>query len=86
MDHTEQSIGAFEAKTHFSKVLNRVEQGETIAITRHGHTIARLVPVEQDDREQAKAAMKSILDRRDRLGKAPIEDLIETTHEGHRYP
>ena len=86
MDRTEHSIGAFEAKTHFSKVLNRVEKGETIDITRHGHTVARLVPIEQSDREQAKAAMKNILDRRDRLDKAPIEDLIETTHEGHRYP
>ena len=86
MGHTEHSMGAFEAKTHFSRVLNRVEQGETIAITRHGHKVARLVPVEQDGRDQAKAAMKSILSRRDRLGKASLEDLIETTHEGHRDP
>lgn len=86
MNNSEHSIGAFEAKTHFSRVLNRVEQGETIAITRHGHTIARLVPVEHNDRKQVEAAMDSILSRRKRLGKASIQDLIGTIHEGHRQP
>jgi prevent-host-death family protein len=37
-------IGAFKAKTHLSKLLNQVEGGETIVITRHGKDIARLVP------------------------------------------
>ena len=86
MDHTEASIGAFEAKTHFSKVLNRVERGETIAITRHGHTVARIVPVEQSGREEAKAALERMKDRRKRLKTAPLAELLETIHEGHRYP
>ncbi len=39
------SIGAAEAKTHFSRMLDRVEhRGETITITRHGEPIADLVP------------------------------------------
>ena len=38
------SIGAFEAKTHLSELLNRVEQGEHITITKHGRPVARLVP------------------------------------------
>ena len=32
MNNSEHSIGAFEAKTHFSRVLNRVEQGETAGV------------------------------------------------------
>ena len=40
-----QTIGAFEAKTHFSEILNRVEQGQTVVITRHGHKIATLAPI-----------------------------------------
>lgn len=43
------SVGAFEAKTHFSALLERVAQGEEIVITRHGRPVARLVPALQDD-------------------------------------
>ena len=38
-------IGAYEAKTHLPALLERVERGEQITITRHGRAIARLVPV-----------------------------------------
>jgi prevent-host-death family protein len=38
------SFGAFEAKTHLSALLERVERGEEITITRHGRTVARLLP------------------------------------------
>lgn len=40
-----QTIGAFQAKTHFSVLLDQVEQGEQIIITKHGHPVAKLVPV-----------------------------------------
>jgi prevent-host-death family protein len=38
-------VGAFEAKTHLSDLLDRVGQGEKITITRHGVPAAMLVPV-----------------------------------------
>ena len=38
------SVGAFEAKTHFSSLFERVEKGEQIIITRHGKPVAKLVP------------------------------------------
>jgi len=38
-------VGTLEAKTHFSALLDRVEKGEEITITRHGKPVARLVPV-----------------------------------------
>jgi prevent-host-death family protein len=41
------SVGAFEAKTHLSDLLDRVRQGEKITITRHGVPAAMLVPVEE---------------------------------------
>jgi prevent-host-death family protein len=41
------TIGAFEAKTHLSQLLDRVEKGEHIEITRRGHPVARLVPYDQ---------------------------------------
>ncbi|CAN7165389.1 type II toxin-antitoxin system prevent-host-death family antitoxin [Bosea sp. LjRoot9] len=40
------TVGAFEAKTKFSELLDRVERGEEIVITRHGKAVARLVSQE----------------------------------------
>jgi len=39
------TVGAYEAKTHLSELLEKVEAGEEITITKHGAPIARLVPV-----------------------------------------
>jgi prevent-host-death family protein len=41
------SVGAFEAKTKFSELLERVSQGEEITITKHEKPVARLVPFEK---------------------------------------
>jgi len=40
-------VGAFEAKTKFSELLERVSRGEEITITRHEKPVARLVPVQR---------------------------------------
>ena len=40
-----ETIGAFDAKTHLSALLDRVARGERITITRHGVPAAMLVPV-----------------------------------------
>lgn len=40
------SIGAYEAKTHLSRLLERVMKGERITITRHGVPVAVLQPPE----------------------------------------
>jgi len=42
-----KSVGVHEAKTHLSRLLERVALGEEIAITRRGEEIARLVPAKQ---------------------------------------
>ena len=38
-------VGAYDAKTHFSELLEWVATGEEITITRHGVPVARLVPI-----------------------------------------
>ena len=38
-------IGAFEAKTNFSKLLARVAEGETIIITKNGKSVAKITPI-----------------------------------------
>jgi prevent-host-death family protein len=46
-----ETIGAFDAKTHLSALLDRVARGERITITRHGVPAAMLVPVGESDRK-----------------------------------
>lgn len=41
----ESVVGVHEAKTHLSRLLERVEAGEAIAVARRGRIVARLVPV-----------------------------------------
>ena len=47
MKSTSLTVGAFEAKTKFSELLERVSQGEEITITKHEKPVARLVPFEK---------------------------------------
>lgn len=42
-----QTVAAFEAKTHFSRLLIQVEKGEEITITKHGHAVAKIIPIQQ---------------------------------------
>jgi prevent-host-death family protein len=51
-----ESIGAYEAKTHLSAILDRVASGERITITRKGVPVAFLIPVPADSRDAASAA------------------------------
>ena len=52
------TVGAFEAKTHLSALLERVAQGESFTITRHGKPVAQLVPAQQRDPERTKATIR----------------------------
>jgi prevent-host-death family protein len=52
-----ETIGAFEAKTHLSALLERVAHGERFTISRHGKPVARLVPIEPDDLASRRAAV-----------------------------
>ena len=42
-----ETINVFDAKAQFSKLIARAEGGEEIIITRHGRSVARLVPMSQ---------------------------------------
>jgi prevent-host-death family protein len=42
------AVGAHEAKTNLGQLLDRVEQGEVIVISRHGEPIARLTPFREE--------------------------------------
>jgi prevent-host-death family protein len=40
-----KTVGVFEAKTHFSALIERVQAGDTVLVTKHGVPVARIVPV-----------------------------------------
>lgn len=53
-------VGSFEAKTHLSALLERVERGEEIVITRRGKPVARLVPAEKAEGRDLASVVESI--------------------------
>ena len=75
-----REIGAFEAKNRLGALLDLVEQGEEVTITRHGKPVARLVaPAQAVDRRAAAAAATRIRAMRQgvTLGDVTIKELIE---------
>ena len=80
-----REIQASEAKTHLPQILDEVERGETVRITRHGRPIARIVPEASRRQEEVDRAITSIKALRSRTGKITIEELLSARHEGHKY-
>ena len=79
-----RTVGTFEAKAHLSALLEQVERGEEITITRHGRAVARLVPVEAAPERARLAdtvARLKAFRRGRRLGGLSVRELIE---EGRR--
>ena len=54
------TVGAFEAETHLSSLLERVAEGEEVVITKHGKPVAQLVGVAQIDRERLNQAVEKL--------------------------
>lgn len=70
------SIGIYEAKNRLSELLDRVETGETIVVTRHGKEVALLTPVhaQHSSGQQAIGRLRQ-LRRGSRLGGLKVRDL-----------
>lgn len=74
-----KEVGAFEAKNRLGTLLDWVERGEEVVITRRGKPVARLVPSHPSvNRNEARAAAASIreMSRGVTLGGLKIKDLI----------
>lgn len=87
-------IGAYEAKTHLPKLLERVEKGERFVITRHGHPVAELVPVVKRDEDSIRRAIDDLRAFRKTLARRGLrlgdvleegESLRDLAHHGHRH-
>lgn len=82
------TVGSFEAKTKLAELLDRVEAGDVVVITRRGRAVARLMPIEGGDRE---ARLQDVIDEivRTRKGKdrgaKPGTTIPELIKAGRRY-
>ena len=83
-----REVGAFEAKTHLSALLEEVAGGETVVIRKRGNPVAQLVPVDAGERrtsaerQRAQEAGEALRALRARFGGATIEDILEMRNEG----
>ena len=84
-----REVPASEAKTHFARLLDAAQRGETIAITRHGRRIARLIPDEDGRQARIQRALANIerlaKERREKFGPVTVEEILAWRHEGHKY-
>ena len=82
------TVGSFEAKTKLAELLDKVEAGETVTITRRGKAVAKLVPANvADQQEKRRQAVEEIM--RWRVGKdrgaKPGSTISELIKAGRRY-
>jgi prevent-host-death family protein len=84
-----REVQASEAKTHLPQLLDEVERGETIIITRHGRAIARITPEADRRQREIDAALADIKELgreiRRQHGPVSVEEIISSIHEGHKY-
>ncbi|WP_342361565.1 type II toxin-antitoxin system prevent-host-death family antitoxin [Terrarubrum flagellatum] len=87
------TVGTLEAKNRLSELLDRVEKGERVQITRHGKVVATLVGDEQAKQERASRAMEDIRAIREKIradiskrGDPPIttDEILDWIREGRR--
>ena len=79
-----RDVSTTEAKAHLAELLRAVEYGQTVAITRHGQTIAHLVPARTQDDEARKLAVESFRKRRRQWRRVGMtsEEIVAAIHEG----
>jgi prevent-host-death family protein len=73
-----KTVSAFEAKTRFGSILDRVAAGEEIVVTRHDKAIARIVPEGAGSRESIREAALGLRALRAKIagrkGYRPVSD------------
>ncbi|MDA3938290.1 MAG: type II toxin-antitoxin system prevent-host-death family antitoxin [Spirochaetia bacterium] len=74
-----ETVGAYEAKTHLSSLLERVINGERITITKHGVPVAVLQPPEYEYKRNPAEVISEVRDFRENysLDGLSIRDMIE---------
>jgi prevent-host-death family protein len=78
-------VGTFEAKTHLTRLLDRVAKGERFVITNRGRPVAMLVPPEIHDRADPVEVGRAMLAYRDKVRRRLRGSFRDLAHEGHRH-
>jgi len=78
------AIGAFDAKTHLAELLDRVEAGEEIVITRRGKPVARLAPLATAAQHAPQELVARFRAGREGITKPPGMTLQDMIAEGRR--
>ena len=73
------TVGAYQAKTKFSELVERVQKGERITITRYGEPVAVLIPVESAPSSPLEEVIQDIksLRQKNSLGDLDLKEMIE---------
>ena len=79
-----REIRASDAKTHLPRLLDDIERGETIAVTRHGRLVAHLTPASAGDRARAARALAAISALRRHTKAMPAAEILSARDEGRR--
>ena len=80
-----QSIGAFEAKTNFSRILVKTEQGEDFIVTKRGKPVAKIIPFEREPEMTFEEAVEELKElRKFYRGKPGDFNIKEAIEEGRR--
>ena len=79
-----REIQASDAKARLAQLLDDVERGEPLIITRHGRAIARIIPEVNRRQEEVDRALASIRELRQRTRKVGIAEILSAKEEGRR--
>ena len=79
------NVQSTEAKANFAKLLRTVERGETVAITRHGQTIAHVVPAPENLDARYQAFVETLRQVRSKWGPSDLstKEIVRLRHTGH---
>ena len=77
-----RTVGAYEAKTHLSQLLDEVARGETITITRHGVPVAELMPPRKIQQRDVSAAIEDLRKLREKICSLEGLSIREMIEEG----
>jgi prevent-host-death family protein len=79
-----KQIKSSDAKARFSELLDEVERGETIAITRHGKIIADIAPHADGRRRLVREAIEGIRELRKHTKPVTAEEIVAWKNEGRK--
>ena len=77
-------VGVHEAKTHLSKLLKRVENGESFSITNGGKVVAVMIPPYEVEQTEANDAYSRLAELRAKFPIGTVREVTDWKNKGRR--